>query len=201
MTTRIDNVYYLKPEQANLTIAASDAKRLLKKYKDDSNVLPEYCFLRDLEEKLGQQTKDKIKCQCGTQSYGNAKFCRECGTKIVRKGPADIEIESIDWHDDEYNSTAADTFFPVFVKEIVPCLQGHAAIGVTFGDDDIEWKTAHALIDNGTLTWCELQLVPGAEAPDFEADDLYEAGDEEDENEDEDEDEEEDNDLQVVRRR
>ena len=64
----------------------------------------------------------------------------------------------------------------------------------------IDLKTAHFIIDNGKLTWCEVQLVPGAEAPVFEAADLYEdGGDEEDD--DEDEDEEEDEDLKVVRRR
>jgi len=191
MTTRIDNVCWVRPDQANLTIDARDAKRLIDKYEDD---FPEYCFLRDLEDKISQSTKEKVKCRCGTQSYGNAKFCRECGTKLEKKSLNDLELNGIDWHDDDYESYAANTFFPVFVEKVVPCLRGYAECEVTYGDDndddeDIKFKTAHFIINNGELTWCEIRLQPGAEAPTFEANDPYrDNGDEENDDEDDDED-------------
>ena len=187
MTTKIDHVSWVRPEQANLTISHADAKRLLDKYEDE---FPDNCFLRDLADKINQTTKEKYKCRCGTQSCGNAKFCRECGTKIERATPAGIELDSIDWSDD-YDNYAANTFFPIFVDKVVPCLRGYAECCVTFGDDDgesddIEFKTAHFVISNGELTWCEVRLQPGAEPPTFEADDLFEENGNDDEDDDDD---------------
>jgi|SRR5581483_27832 len=179
MTTRIDNVTWLNPEQANLTIDPNDVKRLLKKY---SHELPQNCFLADLEDEADQNTKEKIKCHCGTQSYGNAKFCRECGSKLGKKAATRLELNTIDWSDDDYDAIAANTFFPIFIEKVVPCLQGTAECSITFGDDnndgeDIVLQTAHFFINEGTLTWCEIVLKPTAEAPVFTADDLHESDD------------------------
>lgn len=194
MTTRIDNVYFLRNGKAPLTISSSDVRRLVKKYEDNDGVLPETCFLRNLGEELGESTKEKVKCKCGTTSYGNAKFCRECGTPVDRKSK-DLEVTELSWEDDTegYNdATAANTFFPVFVKEIVPCLRGFAECGITFGEnqdevEDIEWQTAFFVINNGELTWGDVVVRPGADEPRLEADDLYNPADHDD---DEDEDNE-----------
>lgn len=197
MTTRIQDVQFVQPDQARLSIDATAAKRLLKKHNDDYSNLPEYCFLHAIEEKLGSQTKEKFKCSCGTQSYGNAKFCRECGTKISKPAAGGIPLDGIDWSDEGgYDCNAANTFFPVFINEVVPHLRGYAECSVTYAEDqddeeDIRWKTAHFIINNGEVTWCEIQLRPGADAPVFDADDLYNPADHEDEEEDEDDEDDE----------
>src|SRR5579871_3831465 len=155
MSTRIDYVQFVHPDRANLSIDASDAKRLIDRYEDS---FPDYCFLREVEDKLGSQTKEKVKCQCGTQSYGNAKFCRECGTQLPKKTLEGVALTNIDWHDDDYATDAANTFFEVFVQKVVPNLRGHAECSVTYSDEDDEdsSKTAHFVINNGELTWCEI---------------------------------------------
>jgi hypothetical protein len=192
MSTRIDSVTFLRPERSTLNIDPRDAKKLLDKYDGD---LPENCFLRELEDKINSQTKEKVKCACGTTSYGNAKFCRECGAKVVKKSVAGLEINCLDWHDDDsgYDETAANTFFPIFVNKVVPLLRGQAEGSVTYGEvnDDGEdinnYKTSHFIISDGQLVWCEIQLHPGADAPVFTPNDEYEESDD-----DEDEDEEDD---------
>jgi hypothetical protein len=191
MTTRIQNVSFLQPEKAKLFIDPSVAKRLVKRHDEDNSDLPQYCFLRAVSEKLGAQTKEKLKCGCGTQSYGNAKFCRECGTKLARPTIAGIQLDDLNWSDeDDYGDClAADTFFQLFVQQVVPHLQGYAECSITFGEDqddpeDMKWQTAHFVVNNGELTWCEIQLRPGASAPVFDADNPYEQSDDEDEDED-----------------
>jgi hypothetical protein len=175
MTTYIDSVYFMTPEKSTLSISVADAKQLIAAYESS---FPDCCFLRDIEDELGKQTKEKHKCECGTQSYGNAKFCRECGTKIDKQRSTNIQINSLDWHDnDHYDSCAANTFFPVFINEVVPRLTGQAECSVSYGEDDgseeINFKTAHFIINNGEVTWCEIQMHPSAEAPTIEGDDPY----------------------------
>ena len=191
MTTRIEYVNFVNPKQSTLSIDPRDAKKLIDKYESD---FPNYCFLANVENEISKQTKEKVKCRCGTQSYGNAKFCRECGEMLSKKTVSGIDLKDIDWHDDEYDTNAANTFFPIFVQKVVPLLRGHAECSVTFGnvndDDETEdLETAYFVINNGELTWCQAVLSPGAYAPTFKADDLFEeSDDDEDEDEDEDDD-------------
>lgn len=185
-TTRINNVSFVRPQNSTLSIDSNDVSTLLEKYGD---ILPEFCFLRELEDKIASTTKQKVKCRCGTQSYGNAKFCRECGTRLPPKAAPGLELNCVWWHDEEDDGysepTAANTFFSIFIKKVVPCLRGRAELSVAYSAnvDDAEIGTAHFVIEDGALAWCEVQLHPGAEAPIFDAVDPYYDEDEEESDE------------------
>jgi len=171
-TTRIDSVFWLNTEGPSATIAPAVIKQLMEKYEYD---LPENCFLKDLNDELDEQDDNDIDCDvksCGTTNDSDAKFCKSCGTRLDR-GSKDLEITSIDWGDDEDDLSdppAAETFMRIFVKRVVPHIRGRIEAGICFseeGAENVNLSNAYFVVQDGELTWCTLNVTPGALEPDF----------------------------------
>lgn len=115
-----------------------------------SNELPEDCFLQELHDEA-EDVEATYRCQkCETCNDDDAKFCKECGTRLDML--VVLTFGTPMWAGDD----SWKTFSSIFVENVVPHIKGDVTCCITYGDEDdsdTPWFTAYFRISAGTITW------------------------------------------------
>ena len=134
-------------------------KKVIGKFADDD--CPDDCFLSDLVQRLYNEEKGEQECEeigCETINDGNAVFCKTCGKKLDR-GVTDFALDWVDW----YGKESGDTFYDIFVKQIVPHITGRFEAIVFLDEESYEKERQPTemfgvIIEDGSYTECDVSL-------------------------------------------
>lgn len=144
-------------------------ERLKVVFKDHERVLPDTCFVREIMEDLEVAEDDVNPCnRCSTSNDEDAKFCKECGVALKQEEEK-TTLADLNWSGDN----AAETFDSIFVKKIVPLIQGRIEGGFLYGDPDDQntpWQSAFFVIQDGKLGYVAPDMERYVPPPTFELD-------------------------------
>lgn len=150
------------------TWPTASIKKLREVLEEHEDELPENCFLRELIEEL-DANDDKDTCaRCSTDNDYDAKFCKECGARLHTENET-TEVTSLDWSGDG----AAETFDSIFVKKLVPLIEGKLEGCVLYGDPDeqaLPWKSCYFLIEDREIVFVSPDMERATSAPVFAED-------------------------------
>lgn len=144
-------------------------EKLREVYENHEDALPENCFLYDVLDNEDEDADEDVCTMCSTENDYDAKFCKECGTRM-HTAEAQVVLTSLEWSGDD----AAETFVTIFINKIVPLINGRLTGCVFYGDPDEEavpWKDAPFVIEDNEITFVLPNMERVTSPPTFSSDD------------------------------
>lgn len=164
----IESMFVIKFDDKFPTISVEGLRKIIKDHEDE---LPEECFLTDLMVELEDVDGDDRCCSaCETYNDYDAKYCKDCGKKFDAGDHLEIKFSNLAW----VGSNSVETFDSIFVKKVVPLINGRVEVGMNYGDGEDEfapWKSCYFVIYNGRVEWISLSHDMG-QPPKFSIEDI-----------------------------
>lgn len=153
--THMKDIVHVHVIKSTATMEASKVRELCEELGDR---FPEdECFLlqlNDYDDDYEEKVCEDEDCECVNDD--DARFCKACGRRLPTSEKSTLQVERLDWCGYE----SGRSFHPVFVKHVVPHISGRIeAVALLEGDDDVPPKMLGILIENGTYTKCDVEVL------------------------------------------
>jgi len=178
-----DTIYHMCIIKFDEKLPFIPAKRLEKFMDIHEDDLPEDCFLPRIMELY--ENDAELRCHnCATSNDDDAKFCKECGTKIQLNDR--IFINDLSW----YGNESAELFNRIFLKKVVPMIKGKMTCMISYAENSLDLKILpkckYFVVEDGKIEWFSSIDVSGeAQSPEFYFQEEPEEDDELDEDDEE----------------